>query len=70
MGFADGEIRLVNLQFDTVLFSFHMSEQAPIQSIAFSSDAGMGVSLMATVTKNGSSITLWDLNKQKIYSIL
>lgn len=28
------------------------------------------MSLMATVTKNGNSITLWDLNKQKVYSIL
>ena len=30
----------------------------------------MGISLLASVSGNGSIITLWDLNKQKIHSIL
>jgi len=69
MGFSDGTISVVNLQSDEVLFSFKQTEGS-VRSLSFSSDTTMGVSLLASVSGEGTSITLWDLNKQKIYSVV
>jgi WD40 repeat protein len=69
IGYSDGDIALCNLQSDEVLFNFHETEGA-IRSLSFSTDTTMGHSLLASVSGDGASITLWDLNKQKIYSII
>ena len=69
IGYSDGEIQLANLQTDQVLFTFKQTEGS-IKGLTFSSDSTMGVSLLASVSGEGSSITLWDLNKQKIYSLI
>ncbi len=69
MGFSDGTISVVNLQSDDLLFSFKQTEGS-VRSLSFSSDTTMGVSLLASVSGEGTSITLWDLNKQKIYSVV
>ena len=72
VGFSDGEIRLVNLQYDQVLFSFKQTDGA-ISSLSFLTDTTLGLSLLASASNSsegGSNIVLWDLNKQKIYSII
>jgi U3 small nucleolar RNA-associated protein 21 len=69
IGYSNGDIQIANLQTDQVLFTFKHAEGS-IRSLSFSSDSAMGVSLLASVSGEGQSVTLWDLNKQKIYSII
>ena len=71
IGYSDGDIQLANLQTDQVLFTFKHAEQGgAIRGLSFSSDSSLGVSLLASVSGEGGSVTLWDLNKQKIYSLI
>ena len=67
LGYTDGTISLVNLQTDEVLFQFKQTEGA-VRSLSFSSDTTLGVSLLASAT--GASITLWDLNRRKVHSVV
>jgi U3 small nucleolar RNA-associated protein 21 len=67
LGHTDGTISLVNLQADEVLFQFKQTEGA-VRSLSFSSDTTLGVSLLASAT--GPSITLWDLNRRKVHSVV
>ena len=69
ISYSNGDIQIANLQTDQVLFTFKHAEGS-IRSLSFSSDSAMGVSILASVSGEGQSVTLWDLNKQKIYSII
>jgi U3 small nucleolar RNA-associated protein 21 len=69
IGYSDGDISLVNLQTDQVLFTFKQTEGS-IKALTFSSDTTMSASLLASISGEGSSITLWDLNKQKVHSVV
>ena len=69
IGFSNGDIALSNLQTDQILFTFKQTEGS-IKSLTFSSDTTMTMSLLASVSGEGSSITLWDLNKQKIHTLI
>lgn len=58
----------MNLQTDQTLFTFRETEGG-VRALSFSSDTTMGVSLLASVSGSGA-ITLWDLNKQKVHSVI
>ena len=72
IGFADGQIFLVNLLYNEVLLKFSQ-DSSRIKSLSFSSDTTLGVSLLASVTdslEGGQNIVFWDLNQKKILSTL
>ena len=72
VGFANGDIFLVNLLYNEILLKFSQ-DSSPIKSLSFSSDTTMGVSLLASITESsegGQNIVIWDLNQKKIFSSL
>ena len=69
VGCRDGSIKMINLLYDEVLFSFKHREGA-IQSIAFMTDSNLGLSLMASASQESGSIVFWDLNAKKIWSTM
>jgi len=74
VGFQNGEIMLINILYNEVVLRFSQSQDGgPIKTMSFSSDIGMGVSLLASVAESrtgGQNVVFWDLNKKKIYSTL
>lgn len=50
VGFANGEILLLNLLYNEVLLKFKDSNK--IKSMTFSSDTSMGVSILASVSES------------------
>jgi U3 small nucleolar RNA-associated protein 21 len=74
VGFQNGDIKLVNILYNEVVLEFSQSSDGgPIKSMSFSSDIGMGISLLASVSESrngGQNIVFWDLNNKKIYSTL
>jgi len=72
IGFSDGEILIANLYYDEVLLKFQQTEGS-IQALSFSTDSSMELSILASISNDaqgGSNIVLWDLNKQRIYSVI
>lgn len=72
VGFANGEIRLINLLYNEVLLKFSQ-DGSKIKSLSFSSDTTLGVSILASVSESsegGENIVFWDLNQKKILSTL
>lgn len=49
IGFSDGEIRVCNLQYDQVLFTFK-STDGGVSSLSFSTDTSLGLSLLASTS--------------------
>lgn len=68
IGYSSGEILLFNLQTDAVLFSFRESDS--VSTLSFSSDTTLGVSMLASTSRSHPAVTLWDLNKQKVHTVL
>jgi U3 small nucleolar RNA-associated protein 21 len=50
IGFANGEILLVNLLFNEILLKF--KDSSKIKSMSFSSDTTMGVSILASISES------------------
>ena len=67
IGCSDGTIRLINLLYDEVLFTFTQREGA-ISNISFLTDSALGLSLIASTSHQSGNIVLWDLNSKKIWS--
>jgi U3 small nucleolar RNA-associated protein 21 len=67
MGLESGEILIVNLRQDKILSSF--SQDSPVSSLSFSTDASIEKSLLASCTTDGN-ILFWDLNEKKINSVI
>ena len=71
VGFANGEIQMVNLLYNEILLKF--KDSSKIKSLSFSSDTTMGVSILASISESsegGQNIVFWDLNQKKILSTL
>lgn len=66
VGCQNGQIHLINLLYDEVLFTFAHKE-GTVGSISFLTDSSLGQSLMASTSLDDvGSIVLWDLNARKI----
>ena len=66
VGCKNGAVKLVNLLYAEVLFTFQNTDGG-VSQITFLTDTTLGQSLMATSSEDSGAITLWDLNAKKIW---
>lgn len=67
VGCSDGAIHLINLLYDEHLLTFTQRDGAVIAT-SFITDTSLGLSLMASASRDSGTIVLWDLNSKKIYA--